>query len=132
MGEPVAMTVLIQNVDPHLQIALRGQPGFSSGGGFELISVDTGRTQRPLPPEPGSLTLGQAQAGSSRVVLTPGRALSIPIRRASGDLFPRPGIYDLVVSYRSPMPNPGNSSTEPGVIEGSAAMSPPISIEVIE
>jgi|CXWL01.1.fsa_nt_gi hypothetical protein len=132
MGEPVSMTVLIQNIDPQRSIALRGHPGFTEGGGLELIAMDSGRTQRKLPDQTGVLTLAQAQAGTSRVVLPPGRSVTIPMRRAAEALFPRPGTYDLVVSYQSPIPTPGNRSIESGVVEGSSAVSAPISIEVIE
>jgi hypothetical protein len=130
LGDVIGGTVIIQNIDPQQSIALRGEPGFSATGGFELISIDGERTSRELPASPGGMPLAEVRSGSKRIVLAPGRGLTIPLRAASAQLFPSPGHYQLVVSYQSLLPDAANRSVEPGVLEGVQASSRVIEFDV--
>lgn len=130
LGDPIGLTIIIQNNDANQSVVLRGEPGFSESGGFELMSIDAEFVTRELPALTGGLTLSEVRAGSKRVVLAPGRGLTIPLRTSSSQLFPRPGRYQLVVSYQSVMPDAANRSVDPGVLEGAQASSRAIEIVV--
>lgn len=129
LGDEVAMLVVLRNPLPQ-RVVLRGDPGFSAGGGLVVTATDAAGRRFVLSPEPGFISEDEVRSGDSKVVLAADEGLGLGHRFAAQKLFPRAGFYSLVVEYQSPHPSEGNRSVVSGEAEGAHATSTALTIEV--
>lgn len=127
----ISFKVRLSNTHQHRRVALRGEPGFAATGGLELVITDSKGERRTAPATPGILTLDEAREGHRRVELEPGRTLGLSRVERVSALFPVPGRYRVLVSYRSLSPASGNRSVSPAALEGSEAISNTVDIDVV-
>lgn len=131
LTDTMVAQVAMNNTDAHRRVVLRGEPGFSAGGGLTLMITDSSGTTRSAPAMPGELSLSDAQSGARHVVLEPGHGMGMHRRDAVSALFPSAGRYQLQVIYRSPMPTADNPSANAGDLEGTETVSNVVAIDVI-
>lgn len=125
----VEVSAVLTNVDPRRQVALRGEPGWTAGGGFSIEVVDPSGSRRTAKPEPGGMTLQAASTSSRRVVLMPGFGYGSSRVIDAKDLFPSTGTYTIRVIYQAPKPS-NQASSVSGALEGEMAVSEPVSVNV--
>ncbi len=120
---------MLTNVDRSRDVILRGEPGWSSGGGFSIEVTDASGNRRTARPQEGGIALEAAASGTRRFVLTPGFAFGTSRVLEAKELFPAPGTYTLRVLYQAP--KPGNAqSVGNGPLEGESAASNPLTVVV--
>lgn len=126
----VHLEARIQNDSKSKSVVLRGEPGWTTEGGVLIRVTDTSGNSRVITSDLGGLSADEARNGSRKLVLKSGEGVSLTRQIAATQLFPRPGTYTVVVSYRSPQPGNGNRSVNPDDLEGEAAQSEPITVVV--
>jgi hypothetical protein len=126
----VVLQVLLRNPRESGRVVLRGQPGFSAGGGLSLKVENSAGQVTTIAPTEGGLTLEEARTGSRRVVLGPGNGISVQRPELASDLFAQPGVYKVHVTYASPSPAQGNPDAGVGGEENVQATSNTVEITV--
>lgn len=132
LDQTIPVEVVFSNVSDTSRVVLRGKPAFNEAGGAELVLIDAVGVRTRIPPMRNERTLDSVRAGSRRTVLAPQTAVGMQRRLRLGDVVAKPGRYELVVNYASPLPSDDNRSVIEGEIEGSRAVSKPVVIEVTE
>lgn len=125
----VEVSAVLTNTDRSRDVILRGEPGWSSGGGFSIEVTDASGNRRLVKPEEGGMTLEAASTGTRRFVLTPGFAFGTSRVLQTKELFPSPGTYTIRVIYQAPKPGNGQSIGN-GQLEGETAASTPVTVVV--